>query len=58
MRRTPDTVGRSIPSMSSGAETGMSPSPTLLEKATPLPICLPTTGIPLILAFLLIVCTP
>ncbi|CAN1244258.1 hypothetical protein LINPERPRIM_LOCUS6011 [Linum perenne] len=55
---TPGTVGRSIPSMSFGLETRKSPSPTLLEKATSLPIYLPTSGTPLILVFLLIVCTP
>ncbi|CAN1131835.1 hypothetical protein LINPERHAP2_LOCUS6619 [Linum perenne] len=44
--------------MSCVVETGMSPSPTLTEKATELLICLPTTGIPWILVFTLIVTIP
>ncbi|CAN1259337.1 hypothetical protein LINPERPRIM_LOCUS10129 [Linum perenne] len=45
-------------SMSCVVETGMSPSPTLTEKATELLICLPTKGIPWILVFMLIVTIP
>ncbi|CAN1166284.1 hypothetical protein LINPERPRIM_LOCUS34198 [Linum perenne] len=41
--------------MSSGGETGMSPSPTSLEKATELLICLPTTNTCSTLVFMLIV---
>ncbi|CAN1153453.1 hypothetical protein LINPERHAP1_LOCUS284 [Linum perenne] len=44
--------------MSFAEESGKSPFPTLTEKATPLLICLPITGTPSILAFMLIVCTP
>ncbi|CAN1134411.1 hypothetical protein LINPERPRIM_LOCUS16110 [Linum perenne] len=44
--------------MSSGAETGKSPSPTSFEKATKLLIYLPTTDTLLILVFMLIVSTP
>ncbi|CAN1162095.1 hypothetical protein LINPERHAP2_LOCUS24302 [Linum perenne] len=51
-------VVRLKPLTSYGAGIGKSPSPTLSEKATPLPIYLPTTGTPLTLGFLSIVCTP
>ncbi|CAN1776104.1 hypothetical protein LINPERHAP1_LOCUS13540, partial [Linum perenne] len=54
-RTTLDTAGCSITLTSSVRATEMSLSPTLLEKATELLICLPTTGIPLILIFMLIV---
>ncbi|CAN1834530.1 hypothetical protein LINPERHAP1_LOCUS34113 [Linum perenne] len=41
--------------MSSARETGMSSFPIFLESATRLPTCLPTTGIPSVLVFMLTV---
>ncbi|CAN1844366.1 hypothetical protein LINPERHAP1_LOCUS37414, partial [Linum perenne] len=53
-----DTVGRSIPSRSSEAGTGKSPSPTSIEKTTELLIFSPTRNTLLILVFILIVLIP